>query len=227
MRHHRIQHAGRRQHARQAGARVGAGADEVEPVHFLAAVVRPEPGALGQHRLHREGGALVAVEPVLEVLRREHQRGDHLVFQPRQQRLAQALGDGGAVGLGAFAPVDAGIQVRHGGQHIEGVAAGRGQARVGGRGAVQVEAEVVGQVLLREDVVQQALVARAQRDGVVGHVGVLAPRAEVPDEQAHRVARLGDAPVRPVAPVASRQQALVGEGRIRVAHHHIGRHHRA
>ena len=52
-----IEDAGRGEHAGQAGAGMGAGADEVEAVDLLAPVVRPEPGALRQHRLEPEGGA--------------------------------------------------------------------------------------------------------------------------------------------------------------------------
>ena len=72
-----------------------------------------------------------------------------------------------------------------------------------------------------EDVVQQAAVARAQQDGVVGHVRVLAAGAEVPDEQAHRVARLVQAAVGPAMAVLAGQQVAVGPGRIGVGHHHV------
>ena len=57
---------------------------------------------------------------------------------------------------------------------------------------------------------------------MVRDVGVPAARAEVPDEQAHRVARLLDAPVGPAAAVLRRQQVAVGPRRIGVGHHHVG-----
>ena len=44
--HHRVEDAGRGQHAGHAGAGMGARADQIEVADVLAAVVRAEPGAL-------------------------------------------------------------------------------------------------------------------------------------------------------------------------------------
>ena len=88
---------------------------------------------------------------------------------------------------------------------------------------MQVQAEVVGQLAAVEHVVQQPAVARPQHHRVVRHVGVLALGAEVPDEQAHRVAAAVDAAIGPVAAVLGRHQLLVGPGGVGVAHHDVGR----
>ena len=65
---------------------------EVQAIEFLAAVVRPEPGALGEHRRHAESRAAKRRQAVLEILRREQARGHDLVLQVRQQhRLQLAL----------------------------------------------------------------------------------------------------------------------------------------
>ena len=53
-------------------------------------------------------------------------------------------------------------------------------------------------------------------------VSILAPRAEVPDEQAHRIARLLDAPIGPAPAVFGRHQVTIGPGRIGVRDHDIG-----
>jgi hypothetical protein len=37
---------------------MGAGADEIQTLDFFAAIVRPKPGALGEHRLEAECGAV-------------------------------------------------------------------------------------------------------------------------------------------------------------------------
>ena len=58
MRHHAIEDFGGRQNTRDAGAGMRAGADQIEAGDILAAVVRAEPRALGEHRLQPEGGAL-------------------------------------------------------------------------------------------------------------------------------------------------------------------------
>ena len=185
-------HAGGRQHARQAGTGMGAGADQIQPVDVFAAVVRPEPGALRQHRLEPERGAAERQQPVLEILRRQQARGDDLAFQIGQQGAAEFAGDGAAIFFGRDAPVDAALQMRNRRQHVEGIAALGRQRRIGGGRAMQVQAEIVGQYLAFEDVGEQFPVARPQQDGVMRHVGIFASRAEIPDEQAHGISRALD-----------------------------------
>ena len=51
MRHHRVENARGGKDARNAGAGMRAGADEIEMFDVFAAIVRPEPGALSERRL--------------------------------------------------------------------------------------------------------------------------------------------------------------------------------
>jgi hypothetical protein len=87
---------------------------------------------------------------------------------------------------------------------------------------MQIQAEIVGQNLAFEDIGQQFLVARPEQDGVMRHVGIFAARAEIPDEQAHRIARALDAFVGPARARLGRQQMPVGPGRIGVGDHDVG-----
>ncbi|EEF25157.1 conserved hypothetical protein, partial [Ricinus communis] len=223
IRHQPVEHARRRQHAGQTGARVRSGADQIEPFKLLAAVVRTEPGALGQHRLQPEGRALERQQTVAEIDRRGDARGDDAFGQPREQRLRQTVLDRLTVALRLDRPVGAAVQVGHRRQHVEGVAAVRRQRRIGRSRPMQVEAEIVGQQLALEDVVQQRPVARAEQYGVVRHRVVATARAEVPDEQAHRIARVVEAAIGPALAPGGRQQVLVGIGGVGVRHHDIGR----
>ena len=50
-----------------AGAGMGARADEIEVRDRVVAIVHPEPGALGQQRLEAEGGAEMRAEIALEI----------------------------------------------------------------------------------------------------------------------------------------------------------------
>ena len=59
IRYKLVEDAGRRQHAGQAGAGMRAGTDQKQPAHFLAAIVRPELGALGQDRFEPECGPTI------------------------------------------------------------------------------------------------------------------------------------------------------------------------
>jgi len=127
-----------------------------------------------------------------------------------------------SIGLAHGAPVDVGIEVGHGREHIEGVAAIRGQARVGGGGAVQIEAEILGQNFALEDVVEQALVARAHENHVVGQGIVTTPCAEVPNKEAHGVVRLLHLAVGPDGALGASQCGLVCPCGIGIGDHHVG-----
>ena len=87
-----------------------------------------------------------------------------------QQRRAQVRFERAPVRLGLRAPVGAAAQMRHRRQHVERVAAGRRQRRIGRGRPVQVEAEVLGQHLAVEDVGQQLAIARPEQDRVVRDV---------------------------------------------------------
>ena len=102
--------------------------------------------------------------------------------------------------LADHVPVGAALEMRHGREHVERrrIPAGASDGSVA-VGAMQVEAEVVGEHLLPEDVVEEPAIARPEQDGVVRDVLVAALRAEVPDEEPHRVAHALDARVGPFA----------------------------
>jgi len=87
---------------------------------------------------------------------------------------------------------------------------------------MQVETEVVGQLLVVENVVEQPFVPRPQQDGVVLHVLVGAVRPEVPDEQAHRVVHVLHLAVRPRVAVLGRHEVPVGPAHVGVGDHEVG-----
>ena len=148
---------------------------------------------------------------------------DHVLAQVGQHRSFQVLGNGVAVPRALGRPVGAAVQMRYGAEGIEGVAARRCHARFGGRGAVQVQAEVLGQVVALEDVVQQFLVAWPHQDHVVGHVFIALVGAEVPDKHAHRITPLVHFLVGPVAAVLRCDELAVRPHGVGVGHHHVGR----
>jgi hypothetical protein len=86
----------------------------------------------------------------------------------------------------------------------------------------EVEAEIVCQHVLVEDVVEQLAIAGPEHDRVVGDVFVPALGAEVPDEQAHRVASGVDATVGPVRARVLGEEVSIREGRVGVGDHEVG-----
>ena len=145
-----------------------------------------------------------------------------MLAELRQHGLFQPLLDGGAERLRLRRPIRPAAEMRHRRQHVEAVAPLRRQRRVRHAGAVQVEAEILRQVLLREDVLQQRLVARAEHHGVVVDRIVPLAGAEVPDKQAHRIARLLDLPVGPALARVVTQQLGIGPADIGVGDDDIG-----
>ncbi len=93
---------------------------------------------------------------------RRHLRGDDGVRQAGEDARFEHLGDPAPVRLGEGAPILAAGQVRHRGQHVEGVATRRREARIRGGRPVQVEARILGQDLAVEDVREQPAIARAR-----------------------------------------------------------------
>ena len=94
--------------------------------------------------------------------------GHDVGLQVGQIVVFQELHDGVAVGLGHGLPVDVRAQVGHGREHVKGLAALGRHGRIGQGRHVQVEREIFGQSLALENVGQQALVALAENDVVVG-----------------------------------------------------------
>ena len=70
------------------------------------------------------------------------------------------------------------LEVRDGGEDVEGVVSVGRHGCIGGGGTVEVEAEVVGDDAALEDVVEEPAVAGAEEDGVMGDVFVAAVGGE-------------------------------------------------
>jgi hypothetical protein len=82
---------------------------------------------------------------------------------------------------------------------------------------VQVEREVVREHRAAEDVFQQRALVLAHQDFVMPNLLVPAVGAEVDDEERHRVAPAGDAPVIVAAAEACRNELRVGVGEIAIS----------
>ena len=120
-------------------------------------------------------------------------------------------------------PIGAAAQMRHRRQHIERIAAWRRQRRIVRGRAVQIQAEVLGEKFARENVAQKAAVARAHDHGVVVHVGKRAARAEIPDEQAHGVARACQPRIGPAPALMPGEEFGVGPAGIGVGDNDVRR----
>ena len=94
-------------------------------------------------------------------------------------------------------PIHLAAQMRHRGQHIEGIAARRGQRCIRRGRAMQIKAEIFRQVLPRENIVQQFLITWPEHHGVVVDIIIPALGPEIPDKQAHGIARAGDLAIGP------------------------------
>ena len=54
---------------------------------------------------------------------------------------------------------------------------------------MQIQTKIFGRLFVLENIRQQTLVARAENNGVVGDIGILLFRTEVPDKQAIGIMR--------------------------------------
>ena len=94
--------------------------------------------------------------------------------------------------------------------------------RIGRGGAVQVEAEVVGEDAALENVVEESAVARSEEDGVMGDVLVAAVGGKEEDEEAHAVFAAGEFLVGPDAAVFGGDELAVDGRRIGIGHDDFG-----
>jgi hypothetical protein len=201
---------------------VGAGADEVKAGDVFALVVEAEPGGLGQNGRDGEAGAVRGEEGIAEVGRGDVELGDEVLVEVRQDGFLQvvedALGVTGPLGV----PIDRVLEIGNGGEDVEGVLSVGRHGRVGGGGAVKVEAEVVGHDAAFEDVIEEFAVAGAEEDGVVGDVLVAAVGREEKDEEAHGVLAGGEFPIGPLAAVDGGDEVTVDGGWVGVGHNEVG-----
>ena len=72
MRDQPIEYPRRGEHAGQAGTGMRAGADEKQAIDIFAAIMRPEPRTLTQHRFETERRPLHGKQALAKVERRHH-----------------------------------------------------------------------------------------------------------------------------------------------------------
>ena len=82
--------------------------------------------------------------------RRHHARGDDVLLKAGQRDLVEDLRHRAAVRLRHLAPVGAAVEMRNGREHVERIAAGRRQRRIGRRGTMKIEAHVRREPLVLE-----------------------------------------------------------------------------
>ena len=140
--------------------------------------------------------------------------GQHVRLQPCLDSLA--------IALGLDAPILAAQEIGHGRKHIEGVASGRRDGGVGRGRAMQIEAEIIGQRLALEQILQQFAIAGTHQDGVVADVIIMAIDAEIPDEQAHGIFGPVELGVGPAPARARGNEMAIGPGRIGVRNDDVG-----
>jgi hypothetical protein len=138
----------------------------------------------------------MGVERAGEVSGREDPHCVQILPEVREMIAIQVVKDAVAIPRPLLFPVERRpAEVRHGRQNIERTAAGRGKARIGDAGIVQIEREIVLQGAAAKDVAHQLPVAGAEQHGVMRHVGIGFAHPEVDDEErhgkAHRAEPLG------------------------------------
>ena len=107
---------------------------------------------------------------------------------------------------------------------IECIITLRGAARVSDCGPVDIEAHILGQLSIDEDVIHQTTVARTVQNGVMAHILPLITRAlgaEIPDKQPHRPTRAVQFLVRPAFAGNIPHQTRIGMARIGIGHDDI------
>src|SRR5262249_28295047 len=102
-----IDHLRRRQDTRQPGARVGAGADEVQALDLFRSVVEAEISRLAQHGLNGKCGPALRIQLPGERFWRDVPRRHQVGAQPRDAVPLEVLVDALAIGLARALPVGA------------------------------------------------------------------------------------------------------------------------
>jgi len=164
----------------------------------------------------------MARQGVAEVERVDPVLGHDVLRESGHIPILEILHDPVAVWSRHRAPIRRAAEVRDRREDVEGVASRRGERGVGRGGAVQVEGEVLRERLRAEHLIEEPAIARPHQDLVVRDVLVRAVRPEVDDHQRHRILHPVDLPVRVLPAPARRDQPLIGEGDVAVAHHRIG-----
>ena len=209
------------QDAGHASPGVGAGADKVEPGDIFALIVKAEPRGLRQSGSDGETGSVRGQEGIAEIGRGDVKLGDEVLLEARKNAFLEvienALGVAGTLAI----PIDVVLEVGDWGEDVEGVVPFGCHGRIGGGGAVEVEAEVVGNDTALEDVVEESAVAGTEEDGVMGDVLVAAVGGEVEDEQPHGIFAGGQLLIGPLAPVDGGDELTVDGGRVGVGYNEV------
>jgi hypothetical protein len=186
--------------------------------------MRPEVRGLKEQGLQGKRRASFGAELVAEIERRafapDHDRAAQplqaeLPFEVSEHALAQARRLGG--------PVGAPVEVRHGDQGVQRLAARRRQRRVGARGGVEVERQLARHGAALEQVAEHAGIVRRHLDRVVAQLGILPVQAEVQQVAAHGELEPVQRRVGPAAARLGGHQPAVGSQHVGVAHHHVRR----
>ena len=107
-----------------------------------------------------------------------------MLLQIWQHTFLQHCGNGIAVLLCDGRPIGFAAQVGHHRKRIKTVASFGCKGWIGGRWAVQIQTEIFRQLVIFENILQQAFVAWAQDHHVVRHIVVFSVGAKVPHKQA-------------------------------------------
>ena len=204
---------------------MSAGPAEVETLNIFGDVVRSEPGALGEDRFELESRAVVGIEAGLEITRGEDEFADEVFSQVRDDGFLEGGENPVGIPLFLFFPIDlvaGGAEMGDGGENVETFMAFGGEGRVGAGGGVEVEREVLGEDPVVKDVIQQALVAGAEPDGVVGELRVGAIGAEIDQKERHTVAHFLEPAVGPFVTDRRGDFLAVEIGHVGVGDDHLG-----
>jgi len=87
---------------------------------------------------------------------------------------------------------------------------------------MEIEGEVLRKDAIFKNVIQEAFIAGAEPDGVVGEVGVGAVRAEIDKKKRHAVAHRIEFAVGPFMPCGCRNFFLIEVCDVRVGDDHVG-----
>ena len=166
---------GRTDDAGDARAGMRAGADEVQVLQHVVAVVRAEERALPQHGFEAEGAAEMGVQLDRKILGGECPHRHEIVPQAGDHRRLERVQDAIGVQLALHRPVALVLaHVRDGREDIEGAAPRRRHRRIGRGRVVEIQREIVGDDAVLVDIVEQLTVAIAEHDRVVADIGMLA-----------------------------------------------------
>src|SRR5690349_20074827 len=159
--------------------------------------MRPEPRRLCECWLERERRPSIAAQFALKVARVNEMLSDDVGREVREIAFVQELHDGVAVWPRRRFPVNSASQMWYRREDVKRLAAVWRHRWISQAGHKEVEREVIGQRLPREDVVEQTPIAPPQQDIVVRQpcLSIAPLRAEIEDEQRHAIRHPLESPI--------------------------------